>query len=356
MQPRAYCLLLLCSCAPEPAPAPAPDPLGAFAYLKAGEVWIGNSPTEQHQAVTPDEAKFDRLAWTSDGGFLVATTRWSGVRFDGEAQTEAIGGGSCYASRGISGAKVEGDLLLYADQGYEQVGSNGDTTWCSNVTHIPSGESLRSGRGLGGTSDGERLFLTCTMRDDLAQASLLDLRTGEQLWQAEFESCPTLSPGGAHLAYAQDGRVVVQPTDLSQPPVRTIDRAQRLSWSPSGHALLIRDETLQLLELEYGRVLQITDESVGAGWSTSSSHFFSAEPCDPQNPASARLRVFEYDGRVEEQWSTQCQAWQDPVLSPDGSAFLTSNNSLDENLHWVDASGTRIVDVGHSPRWRPAPE
>ncbi len=40
-----------------------------------------------------------------------------------------------------------------------RAGSNSDTTWCSNVTHIRSGESLRSGRGLGGTSDGERLFL-----------------------------------------------------------------------------------------------------------------------------------------------------------------------------------------------------
>ncbi len=237
---RAYSLLILCSCAPEAAP----DPLDAFAYLKEGEVWLGDSPAAQHQALIAQDGDFDHALWTADGAFLVVTTRWSGVRLDGENQPEPIGSGSCYGSRGISDVAVEGDLLLYTDQGYEPVGENGDPTWCSNVVHVPSGERLRSGRGLGGTSDGERRFLTCSTLGDVTRASLLDLRTGERLWQAEFESCPTLSPGGAHLAFTEGARTVIQPIDLSQPPVHIIDRAQRLYWSPSGHAMRLSERVV----------------------------------------------------------------------------------------------------------------
>lgn len=115
---HAYSLLLLCSCAPEPTP----DPLGAFAYVKAGDVWLGDSPTAQHQAITPTDGDFNRALWTADGEFLVATTRWSGVRLDREGQAEQIGSASCLGSIGISRATVEGDLFLYTDQGHEQVG------------------------------------------------------------------------------------------------------------------------------------------------------------------------------------------------------------------------------------------
>ena len=64
---------------------------------------------------------------------------------------------------------------------------------------------------------------------------MLDLRTAEQLWQAEFEvrilptALPELSPH--RLVY--EGLVVVQPTDLSEPLVRTLAGAREVHWSPS---------------------------------------------------------------------------------------------------------------------------
>lgn len=349
LRTSACSLLLLCSCGPEPAP----DRLGTFAYAKAQEVWVGKSLTERHEAVTAEDGAVDHALWSADGSFLLATTRWSAVRLDEAGLVDVIGGLSCYGSSRLLNARVEGDLLLYEDRGYEPSGSNGEGTICSNVIDIPSGEPLRAGRGIGGTSDGNRLFLACSQYAVVKRATLQDLRTDEQLWQAEFESCPLLSPSGAHIAFAHEGQVVVQPADLSEPLVRTLAGAHELHWSPSGSALLVQGDTLQLLDVEADRAVHISDEPWSASWASSSSHFLVAEPCDEGVQQTSRLRVFEYDGQVDERWATECGGWEQPDLSPDGSAILATDG---ERVHWIDDSGARVVDVGHSPRWRPAPE
>ena len=110
--------------------------------------------------------------------------------------------------------------------------------------------------------------------------------------------------------------------------------------------------TLQLLDVEADRTLQVGDELWSPSWASTSSPFLAADLYDEGVPQTSRLRVFEYDGQVEQRWATECGAWAQPDLSPDGSAILATDG---ERVHRIDESGARVVDVGHSPRWRPAP-
>ena len=183
----------------------------------------------------------------------------------------------------------------------------------------------------------------------------VEIRSRQELWQAEFESRRLLSLSGAHMAFVYEGLVIVQPADLSELLVRTLAGAREVHWSPSGSALLVQGDTLQLLDVEADRAVHISyisDEPWSASWASSSSHFLVAEPCDEGVQQTSRLRVFEYDGQVDERWATECGAWEQPDLSPDGSAILATDG---ERVHWIDDSGARVVGVGHSPRWRPAP-
>lgn len=335
------CLCLLAGCGGREEG----DALRSFAYLRDGEVWVGNTAGAVERLLGPEPAGFDRVQWTGDGRFLVASRRWSILKVGGEGESVELSSSFCLGSSGFVDPRVHGELLFYRERGIEQQGANGDPVDCSYVVRIPSGDFIGEG-GASVTSDGRSLALVCRERLGQTRGTLRDLEHREEVWEREFPSCPRLSPGGSRVAFVDAEQLWVQSADLSAAPRLLSSDAESWSWGPAGRRILIRGEGLQVFDFDEDRLHVLGGLSGDAQWTVAGTAFRIEEPCDD----GTRFRVLDASGPPEELWSSECGTWGEAVLSPDGLSVLTSQA---EELVLLDASGSTPVDRGHSPRWRP---